>query len=171
MCVSDITSGIAKSCKNNLGGAKKIYIFNFLEDAFTIANSVATAINPLLTEVFEFEITGDGNSLSQEMVSDRNTFTTVNTQTLTFLLGKIDATKNATLNLLLAGYPMAVVQDRNGKYHAVGIDDGIDFNSNSNTGAAKTDFNGYTLTGTSTTGEKAPILDEATVTAFLALVA
>lgn len=170
MACSDITSGVAKVCKNNLGGAKKVYVLNNVEDPFTVADSVATAINPLVTEVFEFVITGDGNTLVQDVVTDRNTFTTVNTQTLTFLLGKIDATKNATLNLLTAGYPIAVVQDRNGEYHAVGIDDGIDFNSNSSTGGAKTDFNGYTLTGVSTTGEKAPILDSATVTALLALV-
>jgi len=73
------------------------------------------------------------------------------------------------MNLLAAGFPMAVVKDRNGIYHAVGIDDGIDFTIQEATGGAKTDLNGYTLTGIATTGSLAPKLDSSTVTAFLAL--
>jgi hypothetical protein len=65
---------------------------------------------------------------------------------------------------------MAVVKDRNGVYHAVGLDDGIDFTIDQATGGAKTDMNGYTLTGVSTTGSLSPKLDSATITAFLALV-
>ena len=170
MACSDITQGIGLECKNNLGGNQKLYIFNHLEDAFTIVNGEATAINPLLTEAFEFDIKGDGHILEQNVVSDRNTYTTVNTQTLTVLLGRIDAVKNATLNFLIDGFPMAVIRDRNDNYHAVGLLDGIDFTNVATTGGAKTDFNGYTLTGTSIVKDLAPILDSATVTAFLALV-
>lgn len=170
MACSDITQGIGLECKGNLGGNQKLYIFNYLEDAFTVVNGEATAINPLLTEAFEFDIKGDGHILEQNVVSDRNTYTTVNTQTLTALLGRIDATKNATLKFLIDGFPMAVIRDRNENYHAVGLLDGIDFTNVATTGGAKTDFNGYTLTGVSIVKDLAPILDQATVTAFLALV-
>ena len=51
------------------------------------------------------------------------------------------------------GYPQAVVKDRNGNYHAIGIDDGIDFTVEKATGGVKTDLNGYTLTGVSTVAE------------------
>ena len=78
---------------------------------------------------------------------------------------------SAELNLLIKGFPQAVVKDRNGVYHALGIDDGIDFTVDATTGGAKTDLNGYTLTGVSTTGDLSPKLDSATITAFLALVA
>ena len=74
------------------------------------------------------------------------------------------------MNLLAYGFPMAVVKDRNGIYHAIGIDDGIDFTVVQSTGGAKTELNGYTLTGVSTTGSLSPKLDNATVAAFLALV-
>lgn len=166
----DITAGRARACKENLGGNAKLFLFNFVEDPFTVAAGVATAINPLLTEVFEFELEGDGNTLVENMVSDRNTGTTVNTQTLTVVLKKIDAATSAQMNLLAYGFPQAVVKDRNGVYHAIGIDDGIDFTIDQTTGGAKTDLNGYTLTGVSTTGELSPKLDTATITAFLALV-
>jgi len=166
----DITSGRAKVCKDSIGGNSKLYMFNYLEDAFTITGGLATAINPSLTEVFEYELEGDGNTLVQNMVSERQNGTTINTQTLTVVLKQMDAVTSAEMNIVAKGYPMAVVKDRNGKYHAIGLQDGIDFTVDAVTGGAKTDLNGYTLTGVATTGSIAPILDSATITAFLALV-
>ena len=166
----DITQGRSRVCKDGIGGNSKLYLFNNLEDSFTIVGGAATAINPLLTVAYEYDLEGDGNTLAQNMVSDRNTGTTINTQTLTVILKKIDAVSSAEFNIMAKGYPMAVIKDRNGNYHALGLDDGIDFTVDSATGGAKTDLNGYTLTGVATTGSLAPILDGATVTAFLALV-
>lgn len=169
MC--DITAGRTRPCKNSVGGLGDLFIFNYIEKPFTYANGIVTAINVGLTEVFRYEIEGDSNTLVENMVSDRNTGTTVNTQTLTIVLKKIDAASSAQLNLLANGFPMAVVKDRNGIYHAIGIDDGIDFTIDSATGGVKTDLNGYTLTGVSTAGTLSPKLDTATIADFLALVA
>lgn len=166
----DITAGRDKVCKQGLGGLGKLYLFNFVENPFTYANGIATAINPLLLNVFEYELEGDGNNVAESLVPDRNTGTTLNTQTSTFVLKKIDATTSAQMNLLAYGFPMAVVKDRNGVFHAIGIDDGIDFTVAQSTGGAKGDLNGYTLTGVSTTGSLSPKLDATTITAFLALV-
>jgi hypothetical protein len=165
----DITAGRLRPCKNSLGGLGSLFLFNFVENPFTVANGVATAINPLLTEVFEYELEGDGNNVVETLTSDRNSGTSVNTQVLTAVLKKIDATSSAQMNLLAYGFPMAVVRDRNGIYHALGIQDGIDFVVAQSTGGAKTELNGYTLTGTATTGALSPKLDSATVSAFLAL--
>ena len=166
----DINTGRLRACKQNLGGLGKLYLFNFVQDPFTVVNGVATAINPSLTVVYKFEIEGDGNNVAESLVPDRNTGTTVNTQTTTIVLKKIDATTSLQLNLLAYGFPMAVVKDRNGIYHAIGIDDGIDFTVAQTTGGAKTELNGYTLTGVSTTGALSPKLDTDTIADFLALV-
>ena len=166
----DINTGRLRACKQNLGGLGKLYLFNFVQDPFTVVNGVATAINPSLTVVYKFEIEGDGNNVAESLVPDRNTGTTVNTQTTTIVLKKIDATTSLQLNLLAYGFPMAVVKDRNGIYHAIGIDDGIDFTVAQTTGGAKTELNGYTLTGVSTTGALSPKLDSGTIIDFLALV-
>ena len=166
----DITQGRVKACKDGVGGNSKLYLFNGLEDSFTVVDGVATAVNPLLLTAFEYELEGDGNIFAENKVSDRNTGTSINTQTLTIVLKKTDAATSAEFNLLTAGYPMAVIKTRNGEYKVVGIDDAIDFTVDSTTGGAKADLNGYTLTGTATCKEFAPSLDTATVTAFLALV-
>ena len=167
----DITAGRDKQCKNAIAGNSSVYFFNDIENPFTVTNGTATAINPLLTEVFKYELTGDGNIFAQSMQSDRNAGTSMNTQTLTLVLPKIRKEDNAQFNLLAYGFPKAVIADRSGNYHVVGITEGIDFLVAPTTGGAKADFNGYNLTGTAMESELAPILDSATVTAFLALVA
>lgn len=166
----DITASIGAECKDNLGGASKFYVFVGLDDPFTLVASECTAINAALTTVFEYDIIGDLNTLTQSLVPNRDALTTVNTQTISLSIGKMSAAKAVQFNLLAKGFPMCGVKDRNGNIHAVGIDDGIDFTIEAMTGSSKTDKNGFTLTGTSTTGELAPIMDAATATAFLALV-
>ncbi len=167
----DATKGRVRVCKESLGGTGKLYLYNSLEDPFTYASGIATAMNAALTVAYEYELEGDLNTLVENMVPNRNTGTTVNTQTLVTTLKKIDAATSAEMNLIAKGFPQAVVKDRNGIYHAIGIDDGIDFTVDQVTGGAKTDLNGYTLTGVSTTGGLSPKLDGDTVTAFLAVVA
>jgi len=166
----DITAGRVRACKQLLGGTSKLYLFNYLEDPFTVLAGEATAVNVALTTVYEYDILGDTNTFVENMVSDRNTGVTVNTQTLTIFLGGLDATTSVQMNLLAYGTPQAVIRDRNGVYHAVGISEGIDFTVDSTTGGASTDANGYTLTGVSTEVALSPKLDSATITAFLALV-
>ena len=168
----NITAGRLRVCKDSLGGNSTLYLYNPISDgtpAWTVAGGEATAMNVLLTAAYKFELEGDGNTLEEAVVSDRSTGTRVNTQTLTIVLKKPDADTNAEFNLLASNYAEAVIVDRNGNYRAIGIDDGIDFNITSSTGGAKTDLNGYTLTGVSTTSELAPFLDEATQSAFLAV--
>lgn len=166
----DITAGRLRACKNNLGGLGKLFLFNYVENPFTVAAGVATAINPLLTVVYEYEIEGDGNNVAESLVPDRNAGTSLNTQTTTIVLKGINAASSNQMNLLAYNQCQAVVKDRNGIYHAIGIDDGIDFTVAQTTGGAKGEMNGYTLTGVSTTGALSPKLDSATVTAFLALI-
>jgi len=166
----DISSGRLRACKEFNGGVSSVYFLNFVEDAFTIVGGEATAINPLVTAVYEYQIDGDTHNLVENFVGDKNTGTSVNTQTLTMMSKGMDAVTSAQLNTLIYGKVIAVVKDRNGKYIACGLYDGMDFSIDATTGSAKTDMNGYTLTGVATTKAYAPFLDSATITAFLALV-
>jgi len=168
----DISSGRARQCRDQIGGNSTLYLFNYVEDPFTYANGAATAINASLTTVYEFPLFGDNNTLTQTQTPDRNAGTTVNEQELVVELPKLDAVTSAQFDLLTYGYAQAVVKDRQGNYHALGILDGMDWTVEALTGGAKSgDFVGYRLTGTAETKELAPLLDAATVTAFLLLVA
>ena len=171
MACSDITQGRAKQCKDSIGGTSKLFLLNYEEDAFTITAGEATAINPLVTAVYEYDLIGDTHPFSENGVGSIDNGTFVNTQTIVAQLPKQDAVTSAELNLVAKSFPIGVVKDRNGVYHLVGHTDGINFTIDSTTGSAKGDFNGYTLTGTSTENAFSPKLDSATITALLALVA
>lgn len=166
----DLTSGRRKVCKGDLAGVSRVYFFNDLEDSFTVVDGVATAINPLLQDVFAYELVGDGNTFVESMPGDRNTGTAVNTQTLTLLLHKLTKEDHKQMNLLVKGYPRVVVKTKKGDYHIVGLTEGIDFTVATATGGAKGDFNGYTLTGVSMESQLAPIMATTTRDAFLLLV-
>lgn len=166
----DLTVGRLRQCADSIGGLDKMYLVNFVDDAFTVVDGEATAINPLVTVAYEYEITGDVHNLAQDFVKSRDNGTSVNTQTITAILQKMDSTTSNELKKLVQGRTVVVLKDRNGDYVACGLDDGVDFSVNASTGSAKADLNGYTLTGVSTVKEFAPTLDATTITAFLALV-
>ena len=165
----DLTKGKARACKENTGGTVKLYLFNYIEDPFTVANGVATAMNVGVTAAWIYDLVGNVSFFNEEVVSDSATQTVTNTQTITAVFHKMDAATAAEFNLLAKNYPHAVMKDSNGEFHALGITDGIDFNISATTGSAKTDSNQFTLTGTAIEKELSPKLDAATQTAFLAV--
>ena len=74
------------------------------------------------------------------------------------------------MKLLAQGRVSAVIKSNNGDYHLVGDTDGVNFNIDATSGSTHAEFSGYTLTGSSIENKYSPILDAATVTAFLAVV-
>jgi len=167
----DLTAGRVKGCKDSIGGNSTLYLFDYLEDSFTIAAGEATAMNVSLTTAFKYELVGDVSTFNEEKVPDRGTGTSMNTQTLVAVFHKMDAATAAEFNLVSESYPIAVIKDRNGVYHLVGQTEGIDFSISGTTGGAKAELNGFTITGVSEEANLSPKLDASTVTAFLAVVA
>jgi len=170
MACDEIVSGIKRTCKGNLGGTSKIYIFNFVDNAYIGSGGTATGISTGITQVYEFEITGDLSTLTEVLTTSRNEGTASNLQTLVISINGISAEASNTLNQLAYATTNAVVRDRNGIYHCLGETDGFDFNIEQTTGGAKSDKNGYLATGVSTTGRLSLKMDSPTVTAFLAKV-
>ena len=171
-CDIAIGANRGKVCNNTQGGTSEFYFFNYVDDAFTVTDGEATALDGLTGQtVYKYVIEGDGNPFTQNSVTDAKTGTKVNTQTLVGQLKKIDASTNVELDKLASGQIAGVVKDRNGTYHWF-AKDGVNVSSTVEavTGGAKADFNGYNVTLVAETLELAPILDSATVTAFLALV-
>jgi hypothetical protein len=166
-----LTSGRTEPCKDAIGGVKKAFFMDYEENAFTVSAGAATAIAVGVTEVFEYELRAVENTLEEVLVSDKNTGTTVNTQTLTLRLKKQGATTANQVQLMAYARPIIVVMMNDGSYKAVGISEGMDLTESSIvSGGARADFNGYDLTFTAEEAKLAPFLDGATITALLALV-
>ena len=166
-----LTTGRTEPCKDAIGGLKKAYFLDYVEDSFTVVAGEATAVNVAVTEVFEYPLRATNNTFTEALVSDKNTGTTVNTQTLEVRLKKQDAATSNEIKLMAHGRPVIIIVGNDGAHKVIGISEGSDLTgSNIQSGGARADFNGYDLTFTAEEVELAPILDSATVTAIEALV-
>ena len=172
MCDIAIGANRGKQCVSTNGGLEVFYPFNFIEDAFTVVGGVATAMNIGLTVAYRYDIIGDGNTLTQTGVGDAKTGSYVVTQTLVNQMSVVDGPTNVELTKLAQGNVSGVLKDRNGKYHWVGHENGFNVTRTVEavSGGARTDFNGYNVTLVAENKALAPVLDDATVTAFLAIV-
>lgn len=167
----NLTSGRTEPCKDTIGGIKKALFIDYVENPFTVSDGQATAINAAVTEVFEYELRADNNTFTESIVSDPNTGTTINTQTVEMRLKKQDAATSNQIKLMASGRPVIVLVGYDGSYKVAGFSEGMDITgSNVQSGGAKGDFNGYDLTFTSIETSFAPYLDAATITAVEALV-
>ena len=165
-----LTSGRTEPCSDAIGGIKKLYLLDYVEDSFTVAAGEATAISASVTEVFEYELLADGNTLVETFTEDRNAGTSIYEQVLTLVLKKQDLATANELALIVKSRPVAVVLDRRGNYKVIGISDGTVSTGSLESGGAKGEFNGINLTLTATETEPAPYLDATTETAFEALI-
>lgn len=167
----NLTTGRTEPCKDSAGGIKKGIFIDFVENAFTLSAGQATGINVAVTEVFEYGLRSDNNTFTESIVSDKNTGTSINTQTAEMRLIKQDYETSRELKLMASGRPIIVLVGYDGSYKVMGATEGCDLTgSNIQSGGAKADFNGYDLTFTATELELAPYLDASTITALEALV-
>jgi hypothetical protein len=165
-----LTSGRTEPCRDSVGGLKAIRVIDFQEDAFTITAGEATAIDIGVTAAYKYELLADGNTFAESGgAPDESTGTSVVTQTGTVVLKKQDVATANEINILKKARPIVVYEFRDGTHKIQGISDGTVISVETASGGAKGDFNGYTLTITSTEVELAPTLDAATVTALKAL--
>lgn len=166
-----LTTGRTEPCRDAVSGLKSLYLFDYIEDSFTISAGEATAIDAGVTEVYKYDLLADGNTFVESGgAPDESTGTSVVTQTGTAVLKKQDSATANEINILKKARPVAVWKFRDGSYKVQGLSDGTVISVETASGGAKADFNGYTLTLTSTELDLAPTLDSATVTAFEALV-
>lgn len=168
MCL--LTSGRTEPCSDGIGGNKKAYFINFVENAFTVTSGEATAISADVTEVFEYELLNDSNTFTETFTQDINAGTSTYEQVLVLALKKQDLATAREIDKIVKGRPIVVVKDRMGNLKVCGLSDGTVATGDIASGGAKAEFNGYNLTLTATETSPAPFLDSATVTALEALV-
>ena len=171
-CNIAIGANRTEPCNNLNGGLEVFYPFNYVEDAFTVVDGIATAMDAGLTVAYKYEISGDGNTLTQSKLVDAKTGNSVVTQTVVNQLKKVDGATNDELEKLAEGKISGVLKDRNGVYHWVGAENGFNLTSTIEaiSGGTKQDFNGYNVTLVAENKKLAPTLDASTITAFLAIV-
>lgn len=143
-------SNIAKSCDNNVGGARKIYFCPLDEFAVTSADTTSSSIITATISTALYSIDVPPNSLSYNVtLNDNSLGITEYSHTVNFILPYRNATTNYKLRAYIEAQPdlVAIVLTNNGEYKVLGKDNGLNVRSNDGgTGVSKQELNGYTIT-------------------------
>lgn len=157
MCT--ITNGFGLQCKDGIGGIKKIYLnaHSIYAGALTIdATTQEVTECDSAGKVFEFILPKSTGSFTEEVASSVENGTIFYTQTVTASFHKLSYQRRKQLELIAKNRLFIVVLDNNDNYWVVGYEDGAEVTAASTmTGTAKGDMNGYTITFTSDSKNKA----------------
>ena len=141
-----LTSGRALPCKSSVGGLKAVYFADYgtLGDATIVAGEITTFSGT--PDFFKFDIKGN-SSLETTINSSRENGTTFYTQTLNLTLTTLDKGTQEEIKLLAASRPHIAVEDYNGNFFLVGLENGAEVTGGTIvSGAAMGDLSGFTLT-------------------------
>ncbi len=148
-----VTTGRKLPCKQSVGGIKTAYFaaYGTLGTASISAGNIsALAGTP---DFFQYDLKGANSSLTTNIISSRDTGTTVYETTLELTFTHLDVATQEELKILAAARPHVVIEDNNEtpNYFMVGYHQGAEVTAGTIvTGAAYTDLSGFTLTLTAT---------------------
>jgi hypothetical protein len=171
----DISKGrTTLPCKDDVGGIKSIYITNYGEYGFTFSSTttghlitgIPATINSANT--FRFELKNSGNTLTQDITSNRDAGTTLFTQTLNFVLPKLSAELEFQMKMLAYGRPQIFVEANNGNIILLGERHGCEVTGKAEVLGTLDAMTGYTMTAVATEPNPFWYLSTGAVTALKA---
>lgn len=141
-----LTTGRAEPCSDNIGGLRKVYLFNYTNYNQTqITGGLdgdAVTTYPATT-IYEFPVFGA--SFNENITQDEQGYKY--SQSLNFRLKKIGFTTNIDLDIATRRDIGFIVEFNDGTFRIGGLWNGARVqNLEINTGGAKGDFNGYDIT-------------------------
>ena len=154
MACTLITAGIARGCKDNVGGIKTVWLLPKVQIASiaSVAGSgVITAITTTGTtpvpKFKRFEMNKNSSNWVENIQSNVQNGSVGYEQVLTMIFSKNEATKRNVIKLLGTNELVALVLDLNGTYWYLGETAGLDVTAGSSaSGTAMADLNGWTIT-------------------------
>ena len=148
-----LTTGRVLPCKQSVGGLVTAYFADFgTLGTATISAGEITALAGT-PSFFQFDLKGATSSLTTNIISSRDTGTTVYESTLELTFTHLDVATQEEIKLLAAARPHVVVKDNNetANFLMVGYNQGAEVTAGTIvSGAAYTDLSGFTLTFTAT---------------------
>jgi len=165
MACTLISTGRALPCKSSVGGLKAVYFASYgtLGDVTLTAGEV-TAISGTPT-LYKYDIKGN-SSFETTINSSRENGTTFYSQTLNLTLPVLDKETQEQIKLLAAQNPHVIVEDYNGNFLLIGLENGAEVTGGTIvTGAAMGDLSGFTLTMEGQEKAPAPFVVDTIITA------
>ena len=166
-----LTQGFLLACNEGVGGVKEIFIQNFelFEGGVTIdANGIITAINvDPATPLYRYQPNRNTGAITITPTPNLENGTLYYVQALELTLGKLAPDKKKELELLSKAKVVAFVRLYDDQIMMVGRTDGAFLTAGTyQSGKAKGDLNGYTLTLTAEEPNQPDFLDEYTTLPF-----
>ena len=162
----DITKGrLDTPCKTGVGGVKAFYFANFEPLSYKQFEKTDGLVTSLLTspdtplELYKYELRSSGHNLEDANENSEETGTSFVTSTFTAILKQIGATTRDELQIASFGRPQVIVEDYNGNFLLVGIENGCTVSVNQVTGSAMGELSGYNLTITAQEREMSYLID------------
>ena len=148
MANCELSIGMTLDCKDGIGGIKQIVLGNWNQvnlNSVTInANEVVTLIPD--ADYYTYELPTQTGSFEETINFNRDAGTIFYTQTVNVMLQKISAERRLELQSVATARVVIFVEDANGNWWAVGLDNGADLSTaTGGTGTVFGDAHGYTL--------------------------
>lgn len=168
-----MTGGIAKGCDNNTGGVQKIYITDFCNlDSLTYTSGEEGVIASITLEsgaqFYEFAFNRNTSSFTETATVSVENGSLFYNQTISLKIPRREYSKRDVLATLMQKDLAIIVQDQNGLYWLFGEQNGVLVTEiPSESGVAKGDFNGYTITLSGEEPEQAREVDSSIIAGLI----
>lgn len=166
-CVT-LTKGRKLACRTNASaGFKAIGIIPWEDGLITATDGEVATLPASIASIYRYELKNSGNTYVEEITTDDEARSIGYTGTLSVVLQKLDLETRNEVAELAKGEVIVFIEANNGDIYAVGTGFGaLLTGGNANTGGAKTDFNGWNLTFSTSENEPYLTLSTAAKTAY-----
>ena len=166
-CSATLASYQFSDCFSSRGGVKAVWVASFVEDGFTLTS--AGTVSGFATGVtwYKQDLHRNLASLTSTYNYDDSTKASYVSTEATWQYLKMQKESRVQMNALAKGDLMAVVEDANGTYFALGVQEPVKVTSGTGeSGTDRGDRNAYEVTVTDYNEDYPPILDAAAISSL-----
>lgn len=162
-------AGIQMDCESSMGGIKAVYIANFDDILHISINKDSGVISEIVmkdeqTKFKPYLFRKQTGSLNSTLNYDEASGLNYVTSELSLVFTRMEFAKRLELVALSKGQLAVIVEDCNGGFHFLGLDDYVSAkNGSANTGVNKSDQNAYSLVLGTESKEYPHLVDEGAV--------
>ncbi len=146
----NLSSGIAKGCRDNAGGIVEVYLANFptgytSSEWYSETSGVVSGITG--ASFYTFVPNKNSSNWVENILSSVENGTIGYEQIITMVFAKNDSTMRNTIKLLGQANMIAIIRDKNEQYWLLGSQNGLEVTGgNSASGTILNDLNGWNIT-------------------------
>jgi len=142
-----LTQGFLDDCKDAIGGIKEIFLGNWsqFDTGITFDNTTGEIDGLPTATIYRYKLARSSSSWQEVATINETNRTLFYAQTVTAVVGRMNADKRKELFLASRANPIVFVRDSLDQIWCIGRLEGTTFNTTAQSGTAKGDLNGYNI--------------------------